>query len=79
MGMYGVESFTPVINQPDAAILGVCAIQDELGLNAEGEVELRKVMRLSMTWDHRLMDGTDAAAFQADLRALLENPMKILL
>ena len=79
MGMYGVESFTPVINQPDAAILGVCAIQDELALNAEGEVELRKVMRLSMTWDHRLMDGTDAAAFQADLRALLENPMKILL
>ena len=79
MGMYGVESFTPVINQPDAAILGVCAIQDELALNAEGEVENRKVMRLSMTWDHRLMDGTDAAAFQADLRALLENPMKILL
>lgn len=79
MGMYGVESFTPVINQPDAAILGVCAIQDELALNAEGEVELRKVMRLSMTWDHRLMDGTDAAAFQADLRTLLENPMKILL
>lgn len=32
-----------------------------------------------MTWDHRLMDGTDAAAFQADLRTLLENPMKILL
>ena len=79
MGMYGVESFTPVINQPDAAILGVCAIQDELALNTEGEVELHKVMRLSMTWDHRLMDGTDAAAFQADLRALLENPMKILL
>lgn len=79
MGMYGVESFTPVINQPDAAILGVCAIQDELALNAEGEVENRKVMRLSMTWDHRLMDGTDAAAFQADLRELLENPMKILL
>ena len=79
MGMYGVESFTPVINQPDAAILGVCAIQDELALNAEGEVENRKVMRLSMTWDHRLMDGKDAAAFQADLRELLENPMKILL
>ena len=79
MGMYGVESFTPVINQPDAAILGVCAIQDELALSAEGEVENRKVMRLSMTWDHRLMDGTDAAAFQADLRELLENPMKILL
>ena len=79
MGMYGVESFTPVINQPDAAILGVCAIQDELALNAEGEVENRKVMCLSMTWDHRLMDGTDAAAFQADLRELLENPMKILL
>ena len=79
LGMFGIETFTPIINQPDAAILGVCAIQDELALDAEGAVTVRKVMRLSVTLDHRLLDGAVVAKFEMDLRDLLQNPMSILL
>jgi len=79
MGMMDIESFTPIINQPDAAILGVCAIQDELDMDDAGTLFKRKVMRLSLTWDHRLVDGSDAAKFQKDIKSLLEKPMSILL
>ena len=79
MGMYGIESFTPVINQPDAAILGVCAVQDELDMDADGKLFKKKVMRISLTWDHRLIDGSGAAKFHATLTELIENPMSILL
>jgi len=79
LGMFGIETFTPIINQPDAAILGVCAIQDELALDAEGNVVKKQVMRLSVTLDHRLLDGAVVAKFQMDLRDLLQTPMNILL
>ena len=79
LGMFGIETFTPIINQPDAAILGVCAIQDELALDDEGNVVKKQVMRLSVTLDHRLLDGAVVAKFQMDLRDLLQNPMNILL
>jgi pyruvate dehydrogenase E2 component (dihydrolipoamide acetyltransferase) len=78
LGMFGIETFTPIINQPDAAILGVCAIEDELALR-DGEVVVRKVMRLSCTLDHRLLDGAVVAKFEMDLRDLLQSPMNILL
>ena len=79
LGMFGIETFTPIINQPDAAILGVCAIQDELALDAEGNVTKKQVMRLSVTLDHRLLDGAVVAKFEMDLRDLLQSPMSILL
>lgn len=79
LGMFGIETFTPIINQPDSCIVGVCAIQDELALNAEGGVEVRKVMRLSVTLDHRTLDGAVVAKFEMDLRDLLQSPMSILL
>lgn len=79
LGMFGIETFTPIINQPDSCIIGVCAIEDELALNAEGGVEVRKVMRLSVTLDHRTLDGAVVAKFEMDLRDLLQNPMSILL
>ena len=79
LGMFGIETFTPIINQPDAAILGVCAIQDELALDNEGNVCKKQVMRLSVTLDHRLLDGAVVAKFQMDLRDLLQSPMSILL
>ena len=77
--MFGIETFTPIINQPDAAILGVCAIQDELALDDAGAVTVRKVMRLSVTLDHRLLDGAVVAKFQMALRDLLQSPMSIVL
>jgi len=79
LGMFGIETFTPIINQPDAAILGVCAIQDELVMDDEGNISKRQFMRLSVTLDHRLLDGAVVAKFQMDLRDLLQTPMNILL
>ena len=79
LGMFGIETFTPIINQPDAAILGVCAIEDEVALDAEGKLYNKKVMRLSVTLDHRLLDGAVVAKFEMDLRDLLQSPMSIVL
>lgn len=79
MGMYGIESFTPIINQPNAAILGICSVQDELDIDTDGKPFKKKIMRISLTWDHRLMDGSEAANFQSAVKQLLENPMSILL
>lgn len=79
LGMFGIETFTPIINQPDAAILGVCAIQDELVMDDEGNISKRQFMRLSFTYDHKLIDGATAAKFIMELRDLLQSPMRILL
>lgn len=79
LGMFGIETFTPIVNQPDAGILGVCAIQDELVMDDEGNISEHQVMRLSFTYDHRLIDGAVAAKFIMDLRDLLQSPMNILL
>ena len=79
LGMFGIETFTPIVNQPDAGILGVCAIQDELVMDDEGNISKHQVMRLYFTYDHRLIDGAVAAKFIMDLRDLLQSPMNILL
>ncbi len=78
VGMYGITSFTPIINLPNAAILGVCGIRDELVLK-NGEVAVAKKMGLSLTFDHRLVDGVPPAQFLVTLRKLLENPMDAVL
>lgn len=78
LGMFGVESFTPIINQPDSAILGVCGMNTELALE-QGQVVERKVMRLCITLDHRLMDGVQAATFNLAVKEYLENPMRLVL
>lgn len=79
LGMFGVESFSPIINQPNAAILGVCAVDKELVLSDAGELINRSVMRLSLTYDHRLMDGAVAAKFELAVKEYLEAPLKIML
>ena len=79
LGMFGVETFNPIINQPDAGILGVCAVQDELVMDAEGNITKRQFMRISFTFDHRLIDGATAAKFELAIRDLMEHPMQILL
>ena len=79
LGMFGIETFTPIVNQPDAASLGVCAVEDELVMDDEGNISKHQVMRLSFTYDHRLIDGAVAAKFVMALRDLLEKPMSIIL
>ena len=75
--MYGIESFSPIINQPEVAILGVNAIEDKpVALN--GEIVIRPMMNLSLTADHRVIDGSVAAQFLQRVKVLLENPALIL-
>jgi len=78
VGMYGVTSFTPIINLPNAAILGVCGIRDRLVLE-DGQVAAKKIMGFSLTFDHRLIDGVPPAQFLATLRKLLESPLNAII
>jgi pyruvate dehydrogenase E2 component (dihydrolipoamide acetyltransferase) len=73
LGMFGIESFTALINPPEAAILAVGRIGDR-PLGVEGQIELRPMMQLTLSADHRIVDGATAARFLADLKAVLENP-----
>lgn len=77
LGMYAVDAFTPIINQPEAAILGVGRIVEK-PVAVNGEVALRAMMTLSLSFDHRIIDGAPAAAFLTDLKDVLENPMKLI-
>ncbi|MCL2589068.1 MAG: 2-oxo acid dehydrogenase subunit E2 [Oscillospiraceae bacterium] len=78
LGTVGVYTFTPIINQPNASILGVASMQEELAL-VDGEVQTRKYVMLCLTYDHRIIDGAEASKFQAGLKKLIENPVEILL
>lgn len=73
MGMYGVTSFNPIINQPNSAILGVSAIIDK-PVVVDGEIVIRPMMNLSMTIDHRIIDGTPGAKFLMELKEYLQDP-----
>ncbi|MDO4619626.1 MAG: 2-oxo acid dehydrogenase subunit E2 [Lachnospiraceae bacterium] len=73
LGMYGVEAFTPVLHLPCAAILGVCSIYDGCAVK-DGAVEVRKLMHICLTFDHRLLDGAQAAKFNLSVREFLEHP-----
>ncbi len=77
LGMFGVDWFTPVINPPESAILGICRIQ-EMPVAVDGQVLVRPMMNLCLSFDHRLIDGAVAAKFLARLKALLENPLLLL-
>jgi pyruvate dehydrogenase E2 component (dihydrolipoamide acetyltransferase) len=77
LGMFGVDSFTPILNPPQAGILGVNRIRDDVGWEGDRPVR-RKAMTLSLTWDHRVLDGEPAARFLATVRDLLEAPYRLL-
>jgi len=72
-GTYG----NPIINYPESAILGVGRIR-EMPWVKSGQVVPRKVMPLSLTWDHRIMDGAQAAKFMGELLRYLESPELVL-
>ncbi len=78
IGMYGTHSFTPIINQPEASIVGVCGTEDELAL-IDGQVVVRKKMMVCVTFDHRILNGTEVCLFESRLKQLIENPVEILL
>ena len=74
LGMYGVDGFTPVINPPNTAILGVGRLRDDFALSKKGKVKVHKRLTLSLTWDHRAFDGAPAAAFCKTIADLLGDP-----
>ncbi|OPL08479.1 MAG: hypothetical protein AVO33_11020 [delta proteobacterium ML8_F1] len=78
LGMYQVESFTPVINQPEVAILGVTAIKDTVVVK-NNEIVIAPMMNLCLTADHRAVDGAVAAQFMARMKEVIENPGQLLL
>ncbi len=73
LGMFGIEVFTPIINPPEAAILGIGKMIQK-PIVKEGRIQIAPLMILSLTHDHRIMDGVDAANFLAEMKSLLENP-----
>lgn len=74
LGSYGIEGFTPIINYPETAILGLGAIIREPVALEDGTLTSRQQMTLSLTFDHRILDGAPAARFLQSLRQRIESP-----
>ena len=79
LGMFGVDHFFAIINPPEAAILAVGAIQTKPVVNAAGQVVAGKTMGITLSCDHRVIDGAVGAKFLQTLTELLEHPAKLLL
>jgi pyruvate dehydrogenase E2 component (dihydrolipoamide acetyltransferase) len=77
LGGYGVDGFTPILNPPEAAILGVGRIAEK-AVVVDGAIVARSMCTLSLSFDHRVVDGAPAAAFLARLAELLERPYALL-
>lgn len=77
LGMYGVESFTSIINQPNSTILSIAGTK-EMPVVRNGEVVIRPIMKMSLTSDHRVINGLGAAKFMQELKATLESPLPLL-
>jgi pyruvate dehydrogenase E2 component (dihydrolipoamide acetyltransferase) len=74
LGMYGVEEFSAIINQPESAVLGVGAILDK-AVARNKEVVIRPMMKMTLSYDHRVIDGAKAAQFMKTLKELMEDPI----
>lgn len=77
LGMFGIESFTAIINSPDSCILAVGGIK-EVPVVKNGQVVPGNVMKLTLSCDHRVVDGASGAAFLQTLKSYLENPVTML-
>lgn len=77
LGMFGIEEFTAIINPPDACILAVGAI-NQIPVVKNGKVEIANIMKVTLSCDHRVVDGATGAAFLQTLQGLLEEPLRML-
>jgi len=77
LGMFGIDEFTAVINPPEAAIIAVGAAQAKPVVR-DGEVVVRQIMRVTMSCDHRVIDGATGAKFLQTLKKILENPLLLM-
>jgi pyruvate dehydrogenase E2 component (dihydrolipoamide acetyltransferase) len=78
LGMFGIDSFSAVINPPQAAILAVGALRRRPVVVESGEIAARETVQLTLACDHRIVYGVDGARFMARLRELLERPFALL-
>ena len=78
LGMFGVEEFTAIINPPEGAILAVGGTKKE-AVVVNDEIQIRHVMRYTLSADHRIIDGALAAQFLQTLSRLIENPLSLII
>ena len=78
MGMFGVESFTAIINPPQAAIVAVSGIVKRPSYDEDGEVVPASMMKLTLSADHRVANGRDGALYMSEVKRMLENPMLLM-
>lgn len=79
LGMMQIDQFTAIINPPEAAILAIGAIEDKVVIGADGGFEVKKKLRVTMSCDHRIIDGAVGAKFLQTLRRLIENPLLLVM
>jgi len=77
-GIFGSMMSTPIINPPQSGILGMHSIQQR-PVVVDGEIEVRPMMYLALTYDHRIVDGREAVHFLVAIKDLLEDPARLLL
>ena len=77
-GVFGSLLSTPILNPPQSAILGMHKIQDR-PMVVDGKIEIRPMMYLALTYDHRLLDGKDAVSFLVKIKESLEAPESMIL
>ena len=78
MGMFGIESFTAIVNPPQAAIIAVSSIQKRPAYDKNDEVVPASMMKLTLSADHRIANGRDGALYMAEVRRVLENPVLLM-
>ncbi|AWM32875.1 pyruvate dehydrogenase complex dihydrolipoamide acetyltransferase [Hymenobacter nivis] len=78
LGMFGIDEFTAIINTPDACILAVGGIK-QTAVVKDGQLAIGNIMKVTLSCDHRVVDGATGAAFLQTLKALLEDPMRMLI
>ena len=77
LGMFGVDEFTAIINPPDACILAVGGISEQAVVR-DGKIEIGHIMKVTLSCDHRVVDGATGAQFLQTLKSLLEEPVRML-
>ncbi len=75
--MMQIEQFTAIINPPECGILAIGAIEDKVVVAPDGSLETRKRLRVTMSCDHRAIDGAVGARFLQTLRRMIENPLML--
>jgi pyruvate dehydrogenase E2 component (dihydrolipoamide acetyltransferase) len=78
LGMFGIDQFTAIINPPEAGILAIGGVEEK-PVVIEGQLEVRQRMRVTMSCDHRVIDGATGAKFLQTLKGYIENPLSLVL